>query len=135
CMQQHERWLYVGTFDSSVFAPYSDTKRRTPTERSLLERVGAEQVVKTMGGFDLWRTPDGVRWFPVTRKGFGNPYNYGARNLLSPPLGLFVGTANPFGPQVAVRTFAGHWGYVDNPRGGLEVWLGIAGRQNGRGIV
>jgi len=34
-----------------------------------------------------------------------------------------VGTANPFGPKVAVRDGDG-WRYEDNPRGGLEMWLG-----------
>jgi hypothetical protein len=59
----------------------------------------------------------------VTRNGFGNPYNYGARTIVSAQGQLFVGTANPFGPQVAVATAAGNWVYVDNPRGGLEVWM------------
>jgi hypothetical protein len=55
--------------------------------------------------------------------GFGNPYNYGARTLLSTPAGLLVGTANPFGPNVAARLATG-WTYVPNDRGWTEVWLG-----------
>jgi len=57
----------------------------------------------------------------VTTRGFGNPYNYGARTMISTPCGLFVGTANPFGPKVAVQLPA-RWMYVPNPRGGAEVW-------------
>ena len=64
---------------------------------------------------------------PVTRRGFGNAYNLGIRNLVSTPQGLFVGTANLFGPRVAVRAEGGGWQYEDNPLGGLEVWLGHDG--------
>jgi hypothetical protein len=52
-----------------------------------------------------------------------NSYNYGIRNLVSTEHGLFLGTANPFGPRVAVRRDNG-WTYEDNAQGGLEVWLG-----------
>ena len=60
---------------------------------------------------------------PVNRQGFGNPYNYGLRTLVSTPHGFFLGTANPFGPRVAVRR-GDQWRYEDNPQGGLEIWLG-----------
>ena len=63
---------------------------------------------------------------PVTRQCFGNPYNIGIRNLVSTPHGLFVGTANFFGPRVAVP-HGSEWVYEDNPRGGLEVWQGNTG--------
>src|SRR5262249_15379255 len=72
---------------------------------------------------ELWRTSDGNHWTPVTRNGFGNPYNWGIRSLLSTPHGLFVGTANPFGPKVAVHG-PGGWRYEPNPRGGTEIWHG-----------
>ncbi len=43
--------------------------------------------------------------------------------------GLFIGTANPFGPREAKRLGSQwEWTYEDNPRGGLEVWLGDARR-------
>jgi hypothetical protein len=45
------------------------------------------------------------------------------RSLISTPHGLFVGTANPFGPTVARRVGA-DWIYEPNPAGGLEVWRG-----------
>ncbi len=82
-----------------------------------------ENIVARQGGFELWRSSDGENWLPVNRQGFGNPYNYGLRTLISTPHGLFLGTANPFGPRVAVRR-EDQWRYEDNPRGGLEVWLG-----------
>jgi len=59
----------------------------------------------------------------VTRSGFGNKYNWGIRNIVSTQHGLFIGTANPFGPTVAIRRDK-RWVYVDNPRGGCEVFLG-----------
>lgn len=81
-------------------------------------------MVQQQGGFELWRSYDGENWLPVTRQGFGNPYNYGVRNIVSTPYGVFIGTANPFGPRVAKQIEDGKWIYVDNPNGGLEVWLG-----------
>jgi SAM-dependent methyltransferase len=82
-----------------------------------------EALIDRRGGFDLWRTRDGVRWYGVTRNGFGNPFNLGGRTMVSTPHGLFIGTANLFGPQVAVRRAAG-WRFEPNPLGGAEVWLG-----------
>jgi ubiquinone/menaquinone biosynthesis C-methylase UbiE len=46
--------------------------------------------------------------------------------MVSTPHGLFVGTANPFGPEVGVKR-DGEWRYEWNPRGGAEVWLGSRG--------
>lgn len=65
--------------------------------RALLSTIGPEAIVAAEGGTDLWRTADGENWLPVDRRGFGNPYNWGIRNLVSTPRGLFVGTANVFG--------------------------------------
>jgi cyclopropane fatty-acyl-phospholipid synthase-like methyltransferase len=122
-MAVHDGHLYVGTFDSTIFALWADL-RRQPLERQLkLRQLGVERFVERNAGFDLFRTRDGVTWTAVTQNGFGNPYNYGARNLVSTPAGLFVGTANPFGPNVAARLAHG-WEYVPNPRGGLEIWCG-----------
>jgi hypothetical protein len=46
-------------------------------------------------GFDLWASCDGRDWFPVTRDAFaGNMYDFGARNLVPTPSGLYIGTAN-----------------------------------------
>jgi hypothetical protein len=133
-MAAHDGWLYVGTFDSGIFALWADPQRQPVEQRYKARFMGVDDFVRQRAGFDLWRTNDGQRWEPVTRNGFDNPYNYGVRTMASTPYGLFVGTANPFGPSVAAR-FADGWRYVDNPRGGAEVWLGLSdpgrfGRRN-----
>ena len=79
--------------------------------------------MRNEAGCDLWRTADGENWLPITKVGFDNPYNLGIRNMVSTSHGLFVAVANPFGPRVAVER-DGEWTYADNPRGGLEIWLG-----------
>lgn len=120
-MVEHDGWLYVTTFDWTVFLLYA--RRASPTARRLLKDFGAEHLIETAGGFEMRRTRDGINWFAVTQNGFGNPYNYGGRTLVSTPEGLFVGTANPFGPKVAARLGL-NWTYVPNPQGGTEVWRG-----------
>lgn len=125
-MAAHDGWLYVGTFDWSVFLPYADRRRQLLWLQRDLRWYGVESIVQSEGGFDLWRTRDGVHWVNITRNGLGNPFNYGARTMLSSPFGLFVGTANPFGPEVAARTSTS-WTYVPNTYGGAEVFLGRTG--------
>lgn len=125
-LAEHDGWLYAGTYNWSVFLPYLRTERWPAQLKGILAGSGIENAVAEHGGFDLWRSADGTVWEPVTRRGFGNEYNCGVRNLVSTPYGLFVGAANPFGPQVAVK--AGEdWIYAENPYGGLEVWLGARG--------
>jgi hypothetical protein len=145
-MGEHAGHLYAGTCNWSTFLPFIVTgaseggtrqmtapQGRTPS--TLLEEFDVATIfdrlirwidpcnlVKFEGGFDLWRSEDGTRWMPVTTTGFGNPYNYGVRTMVSTPHGFFVGTANPFGPQVASRMADG-WSYVPNRAGGAEVWL------------
>ncbi len=124
CMGVHDQWLYLGTSNiSSVILSWLLLDRFPDRSRRLFESVGVDNIVKNQGGFELWRTRDGENWLPVNRNGFGTPYNIGVRNLVSTPYGLFVGTANPFGPRVAVKQ-GEHWSYSDNPRGSLEIWLG-----------
>jgi ubiquinone/menaquinone biosynthesis C-methylase UbiE len=132
-MAVHDGWLYVGTFSSTVFALWADLTRQPPERRQHLEAVGVDSYVQKHAGFALWRTRDGSHWTCLTRDGFGNIYNYGARTLLSSPVGLFVGTANPFGPEIAVGS-APDWEYAPNPRGGAEVWLGTPRKQTGRDL-
>lgn len=123
----HDDWLYLGTMDWSVYLRYSPLHEWHPAIRAMVveSKGGVEAVIEQQGGFDLWKTNDGDRWYPVTITGFDNPYNCGIRKLLSTPLGVAVGTVNPFGPQVAERV-NGEWKYVHNPRGGAEVWLGVS---------
>jgi hypothetical protein len=123
----HEGWLYASTMDWSVICKFSKVHEKPSRAAQLIARSDVDEFVNQTGGFELWRTADGVNWVPVSRTGMGNPYNYGGRNLVSTPHGLFVGTANPFGPQVAVCKSRKdwEWTYEPNPRGGLEVWQGV----------
>lgn len=122
-MCAHDGALYVGTFDLSSLVPYLKREEWPDHVQRLLDDKTLERVIRNRGGAELWRTTDGDNWVPVTRNGFDNVYNLGVRTLLSTPAGLFVGFANPFGPQVAVKSASG-WHYEDNPRGGLEIWHG-----------
>jgi hypothetical protein len=122
-MEEHDGWLYLGTMDSTIWVRYLRTESYPPQVRKIIEEVGQENVVEHDAGCDLWRTSDGENWLPITRVGFDNMYNLGIRNMVSTPHGLFVAVANPFGPRVAVKE-NDQWVYTDNPRGGLEVWLG-----------
>jgi hypothetical protein len=117
--------LYLGTLDWSVMLQYLTVPSVGAQARlaRLAQWFGHHNLARFNGGFDLRCSRDGVRWIPVSADGFGNPYNFGARSLLGTPRGLFVGTANPFGPEVAARSPDG-WVYAPNPRGGAEVWLG-----------
>ena len=123
-MTEHDGWLYVGSYDWTVTLKWATLADAPERVRKIVSIVGADKMIAAEGGADLWRSADGENWVPVDRRGFDNPYNWGIRNLLSTPMGLWVGTANVFGPRVAVKDAAGAWGYVDNPDGGLEVWLG-----------
>ncbi len=123
-MAEHDGWLYVGTYDWAITLRWARLDRMPGQVRALMSRVGVDRVVEADGGADLWRTADGENWIPVCKRGFLNPYNWGIRNLVSTPQGLFVGTANVFGPTVAMRNDTGGWEYRDNPDGGLEVWQG-----------
>jgi nucleoside-diphosphate-sugar epimerase len=122
----HDGWLYVTTFDWSVFLQYAH--RPSPTAKRLLNGLSFEQLAEVGGGFELWRTRDGIEWVPVTLNGMGNPYNYGGRTMVSTPVGLALGTANPFGGSSPAR-FASRWEYVENPDGGTEVFLGSSARE------
>jgi hypothetical protein len=115
--------LYLGTFNWSVMLPYLQVAGGRPGRQARLARwLDPDLLARFEGGFDLRRSRDGVHWVPVSGDGFGNPYNYGARTLLGTPRGLFVGTANPFGPEIAARVPDG-WTYTPNARGGAEVWF------------
>lgn len=122
-MCSHEGALYVGTYDSSIFLNYSDRARWDSRAQRIVDEASLDRFLQGRGGCELWCSTDGDNWSPVTRNGFGAPFNIGVRALLSTPIGLVVGTANPFGPQAAVRGPSG-WRFEENRRGGFEVWLG-----------
>lgn len=125
-MCTHDGWLYLGTLDWSVFLPYAPRDKWTEQQRKMIDEYRTADVTNEEGGFDFWRSRDGVYWVPVTKTGFGNLYNYGVRTLCSTDYGLFLGTANPFGEDVAVQRTAG-WFYEPNMQGGCEIWLGRQG--------
>ncbi len=122
-MGVHGDWLYAGTMSWANVIPYLHVEMWPEEMLVLMRRWGKEEMVRRYGGCSLYRSRDGIRWEPVTRSGFGNKYNWGIRNIVSTQHGLFIGTANPFGPTVAIRRDK-RWTYVDNPRGGCEVFLG-----------
>jgi hypothetical protein len=115
-------WIYMGTYDWSVLFPYLPVEKWPVKMARACRYLSLDEMAAGRAGCELWRSRDGVSWEPVTQDGFGNPYNFGIRRLASTPCGLFVGTANPFGPDVAYTDGEGHWDYRPNPRGGLEVW-------------
>jgi hypothetical protein len=81
--------LVVGTNDWAflVRTAYPDLE---PSEISLVE-----SVIKPEAGFDLWSSCDGHDWAPITRDAFGgNPFDFGARNLVTAGSQLFIGSAN-----------------------------------------
>lgn len=123
-MEVHEGWLYLGNAVWTLFTKYlRDGEHLPESVRETLKYLDRETLTDRQGGCQLWRTRDGHRWKPVTLNGFGNYYNMGIRTMKSTPYGLFVGTTNPFGPQIGVKRLAG-WKYEENPDGGLEIWLG-----------
>lgn len=130
----HDGWLYAGTMDWSLLLRFTHVAQRPSRLAKILAASGVDKLLDWEGGFDLWRTWDGENWVCVTKSGFGNMYNYGLRTIESTPHGLFVGTANPFGPRVADRV-GDRWTFVDNPRGGLEVWLAPRGGGEAEAVV
>jgi len=85
---------------------------------NIVNRLGEQFIMERQSGFDLYRSFDGENWVPVTKNGMGNPYNVGLRTMTSSPYGLFLGTANPFGPRVLPLNGDR---YIHNPRGGCEI--------------
>lgn len=95
----HDGWLYWGTFDvAGLGGDFLDDwfpgDRPDVLDRFFEELLGTDR--ERWGGFDLWRTRDGVDWTPVSLDGFGNDENFGVRSFASSPWGLIVGVANPY---------------------------------------
>lgn len=125
-MCEHEGWLYMGTFEWSAVLGYVKHSRWPGAFSNILAYVGPKTMFENQSGFDLYRSYDGENWVPVTTNGMGNPYNMGLRTLESTPFGMFIGTANPWGPRI-LPLDGDH--YVPNPRGGCEVFLGSSSRK------
>lgn len=93
-MEVYQGCLFVGNLDTSVFLRYvDDYAGELPDIPDLDTLAAASQLI---AGCDLWCSPNGVTWFPVTINGFNNPDNYGFRTMKATSMGLFLGTANPF---------------------------------------
>jgi hypothetical protein len=120
-MCEHDGWLYMGTFEWSSVLGYANRRRWPPAFAGIVNHLDPQFILDHHSGFDLYRSYDGENWVPVTTNGMGNPYNMGLRTLVSTSHGLFVGTANPYGPRILPH---GGNSYVNNPRGGCEVYLG-----------
>ena len=75
-MEVYDDWLYVSATDSSVALLSSELWiDKVPDKyKELIEKYG-DNVVDLMGGFDLWKTRNGIQWYPVTLRGFGDPFN------------------------------------------------------------
>jgi SAM-dependent methyltransferase len=117
----HEGYLYCS---DAVWSPFLDFINPAQSQRDVYHIL--KQFARKNGGFNLWRTRDGVQWTPITRDGFGNPYNLGVRTMVSTRHGIFLGIANGFSPKVAVKRNAG-WRYELNPTGGAQILLGSSG--------
>jgi len=120
-MCEHDGWLYVSTFDWSVTIPFASRDKWPQEFCNIINELGNEFIIKNNGGFSLYRSFDGENWMQVTNDGMSNSWNMGLRTMVSTPYGLFLGTANPFGPKV--------WSfekdrYINNLRGGCEIFLG-----------
>ena len=121
-MCEHDGWLYLSTYDWSVTLPYARRDRWPQQACDILNRLDNEFITDYGGGCGVYRSFDGENWIAVTTDGFGNPYNLGLRTMVSSPHGLFMGTANLFGPRL--WSFE-HEKYLHNPLGGCEVHLGF----------
>jgi len=125
----HGDRLYLGTFNYRSLLQYADRTVWPPMASELVDAIGEENLLRE-AGFDIWSTGDGDRWEPLTTTGFGNPCNIGARTVVSTPIGLAIGSANPLGPQILSRA-GGKIAYEDNVRGGTEVWIGAPAHDAG----
>jgi len=110
-MVEHKGVLYVGSFDNAVIAQYASDvdleglrdRRGSDLPEELIELLLradpdelGDMVAAVEGGFDLWSSTDGVHFKLITWNGFGEEFDYGVRNFVSVPFGLYLGTANPF---------------------------------------
>ena len=94
-LEVHGGRLYMGTFDASTFLMVARDNGIPMGEMLGLTPEQIDALAAGAGG-DLYRTWDGVNFKPVTLTGFGDPYNYGVRNMVSRPLRLYMGFSNPF---------------------------------------
>ncbi len=121
-MCEHNGWLYLSSFGWSFALGYARRETWPTAFTKIVNKVGDQFILQRQAGFDLYRSCDGENWVPVTQNGMDNPYNIGLRTMASTPYGLFLGTANPFGPKVLPLNGDR---YVHNPRGGCEIYCAL----------
>ncbi len=104
-MTTHQGWLYAGTYDQ-VSPFFNILEHPDKLIKAFWGKARVANIVEVLwnAGADLYKTQDGVTWYPVTLNGLGDVGNYGFRTLVSVGDLLYLGTTNPFD--------------------GLEVWLG-----------
>lgn len=100
-MAEHDGWLYASTYDQvSVFPRYAEGFARflqgMILKPSRQQRQADALEALWHAGADLYRSPDGEHWCPVTRDGFEDAGNSGFRTMLSVGRDFYLGTTNPF---------------------------------------
>jgi hypothetical protein len=88
-METYHGAMFVGTNDWSWLVQ----KAFPGLQPAFLPGI-IQTVLSPDFGFDLWASCNGRDWFPVTRDAFGNMYDFGARNIVATPVGMFVGSAD-----------------------------------------
>lgn len=112
-MEEHNGWLYASTFDqgtmlagllddpSGLFGLIGPVMKQLDGTAILIDLVANlididHAYRMTHAGGDIYKSFNGVDWYPVTRDGLGDPRNYGWRTMLSSPDGgLYLGSSNP----------------------------------------
>jgi len=110
-MVEHDRVLYLGGSDWRFWPSYLPRGRRRRDDISMVTQDWLHDETRAWNGdYGLWCSRDGVTWETVTEHGMGgNLTQYGIRELVSSPHGLFVIPASTKGAEEG---------------GGIEVWLG-----------
>jgi hypothetical protein len=94
----YDGWYYVGTYDmAGMLEDMLDEYYPAglpPEVAQVLELTFWGPDALRRGGFDIWRTKDGINWVPVILDGFGDRDNYGIRGFKASPWGLITGVAN-----------------------------------------
>lgn len=108
-MAEHEGYLYLGGSDWRFWPVYlpRDGAPRRDLSPSMQEWLQAETDAWS-GDWSMWRSADGVTWDTITTHGLGgNDMQYGLREILSTPAGLWAVPAAKQGTSIG---------------GGIEVW-------------
>lgn len=108
-MASHNGALLVGTAGWRWMSTY--LRNREDLTEAQYARLREATEVAVPGEFAIWYSIDGVHWRAITRDGFpgSSPQNYGVREMLATPHGLFVAPTSKMG------AIGG---------GGLELWWG-----------